>query len=475
MLSAAASNALLKTLEEPPEHVVFVLATTNPEKVLPTIRSRTQHLEFTLFSTDELETLLADVLGQEGIEADPEALAVVARAAAGSARDALSLLDQALAHGTDRLEAGAVADLFGGTPFDLRAAVLDAVAAEDPAGVLVAVGALLDAGHEPRRIAEDVLRSVRDAFLLNASGGQVRVDAPEDEQRRLDELGRTLGNTTLVRVLETLGQAVVDMRGTDAADPRLVLEIALVRLTRREVGPPIQTVMERIEKLEQTVAGQRATGTGTRPEPPAATESRAPGVTVGALRKRRPEPAPPADAAPEPVAEVSDPAPAEPKEPTEPKAKAKVEAETAAPTVDVDDVILAWATLLPELSVATRSAVQEAQPLSVDGDVVTFGVSPRLIEAARPRFRREADTIRNALSRHVGTSLRFNLVPHEGFSGERAASAPAEPPDAVPAESDDMIVESDEGATPPGVESASPANMLTESLGATVVEERHHE
>lgn len=471
MLSAAASNALLKTLEEPPEHVVFVLATTNPEKVLPTIRSRTQHLEFTLFSADELEKLLADVLGQEGIEADPEALAVIARAGAGSARDALSLLDQALAHGTDRLDAGAVADLFGGTPFDLRAAVLDAVAAEDPAGVLVAVGALLDAGHEPRRIAEDVLRSVRDAFLLNASGGQVRVDAPEDEQRRLDELGRTLGNTTLVRVLETLGQAVVDMRGTDAADPRLVLEIALVRLTRREVGPPIQTVMERIEKLEQTVAGQRASGAATRPEPAAAPESRAPGVTVGALRKRRPEPPPEPDATPEAVAEASDPAPAEPNETTEPKAKA----ETAAPTVDVDDVILAWATVLPELSVATRSAVQEAQPLSVDGDVVTFGVSPRLIEAARPRFRREANTIRDALSRHVGTSLRFNLVPHEGFSGERAASAPAEPLDAVPDESDDIVVEPDEGATPPGVESASPANMLTESLGATVVEERHHE
>jgi DNA polymerase III subunit gamma/tau len=476
MLSAAASNALLKTLEEPPEHVVFVLATTNPEKVLPTIRSRTQHLEFTLFSADELEKLLADVLGQEGIEADPEALAVIARAAAGSARDALSLLDQALAHGTDRLGAGAVADLFGGTPFDLRAAVLDAVAAEDPAGVLVAVGALLDAGHEPRRIAEDVLRSVRDAFLLNASGGQVRVDAPEDEQRRLDELGRTLGNTTLVRVLETLGQAVVDMRGTDAADPRLVLEIALVRLTRREVGPPIQTVMERIEKLEQTVAGQRASGAATRPEPPAAPESRAPGVTVGALRKRRPaESAPPADGEPEAVAEVSDPAPAEPKEPTEPKPAAEAVAEAEPPIVDVDDVILAWATVLPELSVATRSAVQEAQPLSVDGDIVTFGVSPRLIEAARPRFRREANTIRDALSRHVGTSLRFNLVPHEGFSGERAASAPAEPPDAVPDESDDVIVEPDEGATPPGVESASPANMLTESLGATVVEERHHE
>ena len=470
MLSAAASNALLKTLEEPPEHVVFVLATTNPEKVLPTIRSRTQHLEFTLFSADELEKLLADVLAQEGIDADAAALAVIVRAAGGSARDALSLLDQALAHGTGQLDADAVSDLFGGTPFDLRAAVLDAVAAEDPAGVLIAVGALLDAGHEPRRIAEDVLRSVRDAFLLNASGGQVRVDAPEEEQRRLDELGQTLGNTTLVRVLETLGQAVVDMRGTDAADPRLVLEIALVRLTRREVGPPIQTVMERIEKLEQTVAGQRDAGSaGTRSEATKAPAARPPGVTVGALRKRRPEPAP-ADEPGDASAEAS-----------EPSQTAGSDAESRAPThdagttsVDVDEVILAWASVLPELPVATRSAVQEAQPLSVEGDVVTFGVSPRLIEAARPRFRREADAIREALSRHVGASLRFNLVEHEGFSGEPSASATPGPPP-PDAEQDDVVSEPDEDATPPGVESSSPTSMLAESLGATVVEERQHE
>jgi DNA polymerase-3 subunit gamma/tau len=471
MLSAAASNALLKTLEEPPEHVVFVLATTNPEKVLPTIRSRTQHLEFTLFSADDLERLLADVLAQEGIEGDPGALAVIARAAGGSARDALSLLDQALAHGTGRLDADAVSDLFGGTPFELRAAVLDAVAAEDPAGVLIAVGALLDAGHEPRRIAEDVLRSVRDAFLLNASGGQVRVDAPEEEQRRLDELGQTLGNTTLVRVLETLGQAVVDMRGTDAADPRLVLEIALVRLTRREVGPPIQTVMERIEKLERIVAGQRDAAGGGGSESPASPARSAPGVTVGALRKRRPERAPssaeppadaPADAADAPPSGESDAPPSEPA------------GDAGATSVDIEEVILAWATILPELPVATRSAVQEAQPLSVEGDVVTFGVSPRLIEAARPRFRREADTIRDALSRHVGASLRFNLVEHEGFSGEPAASAlPVPPPPEE--EHDDAVVEPDEAATPPGVESTSPTSMLAESLGATVVEERHHE
>ena len=258
------------------------------------------------------------------------------------------------------------------------------------------------------------------------------------------------------------------MRGTDAADPRLVLEIALVRLTRREVGPPLQTVMERIEKLEQTVAGQRDAGPGGRQEPAAPPEARAPGVTVGALRKRRPEPAPEPDAAPEAAAEVPDPA-ARSEESRAPKKQA------AALTVDVDDVIVAWATVFPELPVATRSAVQEAQPLSVEGDVVTFGVSPRLIEAARPRFRREADTIRDALSQQVGTNLRFNLVAHEGFGGERTASAQPAPPVAEPEEHDDIVTEPDESTAPPGVESASPTNMLTESLGATVVEERHHE
>ena len=471
MLSAAASNALLKTLEEPPEHVVFVLATTNPEKVLPTIRSRAQNLEFTLLSTDELEALLADVLRQEGIDADSEAVAVIARVAAGSARDALSLLDQALAHGTGRLDADAVADLFGGTPFELRAAVLDSVAGEDPAGALIAVGALLDAGHEPRRIAEDVLRSTRDAFLLNAGGGRVRVEAPEDEQKRLAALGQALGNTMLVRVLETLGQAVVDMRGTDAADPRLVLEIALVRLTRRDAGPPLQMVVERLEKLERTLAEQRDAGGGAPPAAEAsasASAPRTPGATVGGVRKRAPKPAAPPDADEAAAAPAPDPA--------EPEAATEQSVPRSVVSIDVDDVILAWAAVLPELPVATRSAVQEAQPLSVDGDVVTFGVSPRLIEAAKPRFRREADTIRGALSERVGRNLRFNLIAHEGFSAPSTSAAAPETASPVPASEPEDVIEGEPVDMDPGVQSAAnPATFLTESLGATVVEERQHD
>jgi DNA polymerase III subunit gamma/tau len=150
MLSASAEAALLKTLEESPEHVVFVLATTDPLKVAPTIRSRTQHYEFTLYTIDELAAHLADVCAKEGVDADPEALAVIARAGAGSMRDSLSLLDQAIAHGAIDVES--IAALFGGSAFDGRLAILRAVADEDVAGALVALGEQLDAGHEPRRL-----------------------------------------------------------------------------------------------------------------------------------------------------------------------------------------------------------------------------------------------------------------------------------------------------------------------------------
>ncbi len=459
MLSAAASNALLKTLEEPPDHVVFVLATTNPEKVLPTIRSRAQHFEFTLFGADELQSLLEDITKEEGVDTDPQALAVLARAAGGSARDALSLLDQALAHGADRLDADAVTELFGRTPFDGRGRVLEAVAAEDAPRVLVSLRELLERGHEPRRVAEDLLRAARDAFLITAGAGQVPLDLPQDEQDRLAELGRALGNATLVRVLETLGQAVVDMRGTDAADPRLVLEIALVRLTRRDAGPPLQTVIERIERLERAVATLGEGGVAdARPAPPSPASAAPPGKTIGAIRREAPaEPPPPAEAPPPPAVSERD-----------------KEAKDASP-LDLDDVIVAWAAILPELPVATRSAVQEAQPLSVEDDVITFGVPPRLFEAARPRFHREREAIRGALSDRLGRSARFNIVPHEGFAAGNAPVVAAEP-EPVDDAADEPAIDPQE-LVDAGAEDRPDESMriLTDSLGATVVEERPRE
>src|SRR5262249_22688700 len=145
-----------------------------------------------------------------------------------------------------------------GAPFELRARILQGLADGDPATALVELGALLDRGHEPRRAADDLLRAARDAFLLTAGAGRVEVHAPEDEQATLRELGHALENVLLVRVIEPLGQAIVDMRGVAAADPRLVLEVALVRLARRDAGPPLVLLAERVERLERAIGSGAA-------------------------------------------------------------------------------------------------------------------------------------------------------------------------------------------------------------------------
>ena len=443
MLSASAEAALLKTLEESPEHVVFVLATTDPLKVAPTIRSRTQHYEFTLYTLDELTGHLADVCAKEGVEADPDALAIIARAGAGSMRDALSLLDQAMAHG--RVDVEQVGALFGGTVFSGRLAILTAVADEDVAGALVALGELLDAGHEPRRLTEDLLATVRDAFLLTSARGRVRVDAPEDDQVALGALAEQLGAALLVRTLETLGRAVVDMRGTDAADPRLVLEIALVRLARREAGTPLQALAERVDRLER----------GATPVPVAAPEEGTPTRSSRSLSELRRERTAAAD--PPPDAELDLAPPSEPVH------------EQPTGEVDIDDVIVAWAEILPELPPATGAAVREAQPLSVAGGVITFGVPKARYDTALPRFKKEADNIRAALSERLGRRMMFKTVAHDGFDADPVKSA--EPRDDDISDDEEMldIAESvDAPAESPAVDSVS---LITQSFGATVVEE----
>lgn len=451
--STPAANALLKTLEEPPAHVVFVLATTEPERVPPTIRSRTQHLEFTLVPTEKIRAHLAAVCAREGVEAATEALEVIARAGTGSVRDALSLLDQALAHGADRLEGETVAALFGGTPFVVRTRILDAIAGEDAAAALVALGELVDAGHEPRRIAEDLLRGARDGFLLVAGGGRVRIDAPDEEQERLAEIGRVLGNAALVRVLETLGQAIVDMRGVDAADPRLVLEIALVRLSRREAGPALQTVLERLERLER-----QRTSSGSFVQSPPSPAAGAPREALGGVRERLARARlDDAASAPDAVAPASAPDAVAPGAPEE-SVPAAPEPAPSPPAFDIDDVVLAWGEVLPSLPPATRASVQHAQPLRVEGEVVVFGVPPHLLSIARDRFKREADAVRAALAERLGRPMRFGL---------EAADDLSEPvPSVPPASPEPRVVD-----TEPVTAAVSSQGLLEQRLGATVVEE----
>ncbi|MGH8998210.1 MAG: DNA polymerase III subunit gamma/tau, partial [Acidimicrobiia bacterium] len=290
MLTKEASGALLKTLEEPPEHVVFVLATTDPQMVLPTIKSRTQHFEFSLLGADLLAAHLAEIARREGIDAAPDAIDIIARRAGGSARDALSLLDQALAHGEGALDAAQVRNLFGGTPFLQRTALVESLCTGDVPGLLERLDGMFATGVDARQLADDLLRHLRDAFLLASAGNRVRTDLAEEERGVLAAQGQTFGAAALVRALESIGEAVLELRR--APDPRLILEVALVRVARRDVTS-LEALADRLTRLEGAVAaGSTGAASAASPAPaapaPAAPAPRpaartGPGVALGAL------------------------------------------------------------------------------------------------------------------------------------------------------------------------------------------------
>ena len=294
MLSTAASNALLKTLEEPPAHVVFVLATTDPQKVLPTIRSRTQHFEFRLLGAETLVSLLEDVRTAAGLELGDEALGLAVRRGRGSARDTLSVLDQLAAsdHLDDDLpELGTVAG---------------ALADRDASAALVAVSQLVEGGWGPAQLAADLVEYLRQGFLSLVAPDLVALAGTERDS--VADVATRLGLAGVVRALETIGAAQVQMR--DAPDPRVNLEVSLVRLAHPEADEGLEAVLARLERLERTVAGMGAGGA-----PAAHPPARSTGGLHGVPAAEVPVPAPgPATEVPSPATEVpaegsSEPAP----------------------------------------------------------------------------------------------------------------------------------------------------------------------
>jgi DNA polymerase III subunit gamma/tau len=251
MLSQGAENALLKTLEEPPSHVVFVLATTDPRKVRPTIRSRTQHFEFRLLPPDLLADHVRHVIDDAGLALDAAAVdrAVdhVIRSGGGSARDTLSALDQVAA-------LGEVVD--DRQPVD---AILDALCDRDAGQVLVAVADALAAGRDPRTLGESLISALRDAFLSLMGAADEHL-APAARERAA-RVGERLGAPGLTRALEVLGEALTEL--SRKPDPRIVVEVALVRLTQPAADRTLDAVLDRLDRLERGVA------TGAAPVPPA--------------------------------------------------------------------------------------------------------------------------------------------------------------------------------------------------------------
>jgi DNA polymerase-3 subunit gamma/tau len=258
-LSKAASAALLKTLEEPPGHVVFVLATTDPHKVLPTIRSRTQHLEFRLISADTLATLLQDVRGAAELGADDATIEAAVRLGRGSARDALSALDQLLATGSISETQPEFDGLFG------------ALVNQDGVVALRSLAELAHEGWDPEQLAESFAGEVRQAFLLQVAPEVA--DAVDADRQRLTRWGEQLGLARTVRVLETVGRAIREMKS--APEKIVMLEVAMVRLTKPELDHSYESLDERLVRLERG-----ATRPVSEPAPPAPTPLRPIGSTV---------------------------------------------------------------------------------------------------------------------------------------------------------------------------------------------------
>ncbi|KYH43571.1 DNA polymerase III subunit gamma and tau [Branchiibius sp. NY16-3462-2] len=232
MVTSAGFNALLKVVEEPPEHVKFVFATTEPEKVIGTIRSRTHHYPFRLVPPARLADYLASLCEAEGIAVEPGVLSFVTRAGGGSVRDSLSVLDQLIAgSGPEGLTYAGAASLLGFTDSELLDATIDAFAAGDGAAVFGQVDKVIESGHDPRRFVEDLLERLRDLILVAAapeSAAQVLREVPEDQLARMREQAAAYGAASLSRAADVVNTGLTEMTG--ATSPRLQLELICARV-----------------------------------------------------------------------------------------------------------------------------------------------------------------------------------------------------------------------------------------------------
>jgi DNA polymerase-3 subunit gamma/tau len=453
MLTPGAENALLKTLEEPPDHVVFVLATTEPQKVVATIRSRTQHLNFELLPADLLAEHVRWIIDDAGLEVGPEAVDFVVAAGGGSARDTLSALDQVVA-------AGGIPDAT-----DVVGELIEALCERDTGRVLNAVNEAVRLGRDPRTIAEALVAEVRDAFL---SAMRADLSHLSDAQREAaQERAGRLGAPGCTRALELIGAALVEMR--QAPDPRIDFEVALVRLTRPELDTDPAALVERIERLERGKPPADSSPAASAPPaataPTASSPQRTPKPTSGspaaaaravlAKESGSKEASSPKKESSAKKAASEEPPPAEPAsaEPTaaEPTAAEPASAEPVTEPAPAsggglpsrDEVALAWGDhILGSLSSKARTRYAGGRFLSGDGDALRFALPNAIHRDRCLELRGEVD---QALAAHFGQKIELELVV-EDASAKTQAEAPTDVA-ATPPEDEIIDVSSLDDAT----------------------------
>ncbi|MFI6161744.1 DNA polymerase III subunit gamma and tau [Micromonospora haikouensis] len=303
MVSSAGFNALLKLVEEPPEYVKFIFATTEPEKVLGTIKSRTHHYPFRLIPPKTLRPYLEQLTEAEGVTVDPAVFPLVVRAGGGSARDSLSVLDQLIAGaGPEGVTYPRAAALLGVTDSGLLDEMCDALAAGDGAAAYATVDRVAEAGHDARRFASDLLERLRDLIVLQQvpdAAEKGLIDGPADQIERMTAQAQRLGPATLSRCADIVHDGLVAMRGTTA--PRLLLELICARMLLPGADDSTGGLLQRLERMERRLT------LGAVELPPAAAGS-APVATAPAVRPE--QPAPPAAAAAHPAPAAASAAPA---------------------------------------------------------------------------------------------------------------------------------------------------------------------
>jgi DNA polymerase-3 subunit gamma/tau len=348
-LTDAAWNALLKLIEEPPPHLVFVFCTTDLSKVLPTVRSRCQTFVFQRPRLQDLVRKLRAIADAEGIEVPDQALALVARGARGAYRDAESTLDQLASATGNQITVQAALELLGTVEEEALFRICDLVIDRDTAGALTYIEELSERGHDPGRLVLDLIEHLRQLMLAQHLGDvSETVAASEEARERMRAQANQLGEATVLRLIDLLAVAVDDMR--QGADPRLPLELALVKVTRPASDLARESIAFRLERLEQ--------GTAPAVAPPA------PSAPATAAAPTTASPAEPAEAddEPEPVAE-------------------QVPVTVGAPALELSQLQEAWVrTVLPAVEerggIPTASLLREAHPAELSGDTLTLEFPP---------------------------------------------------------------------------------------------------
>ncbi len=442
MLTTQSFNALLKTLEEPPDHVVFVLATTEAHKVLPTIVSRTQRFDFRRIAAEVIETHLGEVAKLENADVEPDVLALIARHSDGSMRDALSMLEQMVITGSSvSLDDAEI--LLGEHREDALRSIFDSISAGEIGGVFSGINSLMAAGADPRQLALGALEHARSLLLLRTSpqaGGLL--DVPELDRAEFAAQAERFTEGHLIRMLELLGKAVTDMRM--APNHRLLLEVALVRATAPETDPSAAGLLGRIERLERRLGIEDGDAVAA-PAPVAQTPSPRPRPARAASRPAKPEPT---TAAPAPA-----PAPQE-----APPEEAVVRPPSGSDVIGLGHIRDAWPATMKEVNRKTRRVgayLNPSRPVDYDGETLVIEVQSAF---HRDAMKEEANTlvIAEAVNAAIGTRPKVTFVERGGA---------VEQPQEQPADVSVQIAEAE------ATETLDPVELVRQGLGAEVVEE----